>query len=280
MKKIAVIYHKNCSDGFGGAWAAWKKFGRTADFIGLEPSDKSVTNFKNKEIYFIDRVYSADLIKRLIKTNKRVTAIDHHVTSEVAVKLTEKYSYAVRHSGAVLAWRYFHPKKAVPKILRHIEDIDLWKFKIPHTKEIAAYLDLYDFDFKAWDKLAADMEKAGSRRKIIEKGEVIRRYEDKRVERLVQEAALVRFAGYKTLAVNSPNLRSEIGAALLKKLPPIAVIWDQKSEKKIFSLRSNGKVDVAKIAERFGGGGHKTAAGFSLPANQKLPWKLYSKTKK
>ena len=28
------------------------------------------------------------------------------------------------------------------------------------------------------------------------------------------------------------------------------------------SLRSKGNINVAEIAERFGGGGHKTAAGF------------------
>jgi len=33
------------------------------------------------------------------------------------------------------------------------------------------------------------------------------------------------------------------------------------------SLRSNGKVDVSKIAEKFGGGGHPNAAGFPLKGN-------------
>ena len=31
------------------------------------------------------------------------------------------------------------------------------------------------------------------------------------------------------------------------------------------SLRSNGKVDVAKVAEFFGGGGHMRAAGGTMP---------------
>jgi len=33
------------------------------------------------------------------------------------------------------------------------------------------------------------------------------------------------------------------------------------------SLRSDGSVDVADIASSFGGGGHRTAAGFSIEAN-------------
>ena len=34
------------------------------------------------------------------------------------------------------------------------------------------------------------------------------------------------------------------------------------------SLRSQGKVDVAAMAEKFGGGGHLNAAGFRLPMEQ------------
>jgi len=33
-------------------------------------------------------------------------------------------------------------------------------------------------------------------------------------------------------------------------------------------LRSKGDFDVAAIAQRYGGGGHRNAAGFRLPAGQ------------
>src|SRR3989344_3757446 len=35
-KKIAVLYHGGCPDGFGGAYAAWKKFGNMAEYIPLK----------------------------------------------------------------------------------------------------------------------------------------------------------------------------------------------------------------------------------------------------
>jgi phosphoesterase RecJ-like protein len=35
------------------------------------------------------------------------------------------------------------------------------------------------------------------------------------------------------------------------------------------SLRSKGDLDVAKIAEHFGGGGHKNAAGFRIKSDLK-----------
>jgi len=35
-KEIVVLYHANCLDGFGAAYAAWKKFGDTADYIPVQ----------------------------------------------------------------------------------------------------------------------------------------------------------------------------------------------------------------------------------------------------
>ncbi len=47
------------------------------------------------------------------------------------------------------------------------------------------------------------------------------------------------------------------------QMPPIAIIWSRRGKKVIVSLRSDGSVDVAKIAQMYGGGGHAVAAGFS-----------------
>ena len=33
---ISVLYHADCPDGFGGAYAAWKKFGDTAEYIPVK----------------------------------------------------------------------------------------------------------------------------------------------------------------------------------------------------------------------------------------------------
>lgn len=272
-KDIVVIYHGNCTDGFSGAWAAWKKLGKKAEYIGVQHHTLPPLGLTNKELYFIDFVYPEKIMRKLIKTNKKVTAIDHHVSAEKTIKLTQDYLYSIKHSGAVLAWKYFHPNKPVPRLLKHVEDTDLWKFKLPHTKEIFAYLELFDFAFKTWDKLAKDLENSKKRKQYVEKGRLILRYEEKQVERLVSEnSEKVNFEGHDSLAVNSPVLVSKIGASLVKKKPPIGIIWQQKQGKKIVSLRSNGKTDVAKLAKKYGGGGHKAASAFAIDASKKLPW--------
>lgn len=271
-KKPVVIYHGDCSDGFGGAYAAWKKFGKKAEYFGLKHGWSLPQEYSGREIYFIDIVPSEPVFKQLLKNN-RVIALDHHISAQKLVRMANDYRYAINNSGSVVAWKYFHPDKPAPRLLKHIEDTDLWKFKLKNTREIFARLQFVDYDFKKWDKFAKALENPKSRRSAIEKGELILEYERRIVRRLVDNAELVKFEGYKTYAVNSPILESEIGAALVKKLSPIAIIWRQKNGKKVFSLRSNGKVDVSKLAKRYGGGGHKASAGFNIPASKPLPWK-------
>src|ERR1700733_5479268 len=98
-QKIIVIYHGRCPDGFGGAWAAWKKFGAKAAYFAARDRNAPPVPFKNKIIYIIDYTYDEPIVKKLLKDNIRVTAIDHHVSQESAAKLTEQYSYDVNSSG-------------------------------------------------------------------------------------------------------------------------------------------------------------------------------------
>lgn len=275
MKKIVILYHVNCSDGFGGAWAAWRKFKNKAEYIPVYHQMPPPEGLKNKKLYFIDFIYPLAITKKLIAENERVTAIDHHITREKEVKMTKNYSYAVENSGAVLAWRYFHPKKPVLKILKYVEDMDLWRFKIPNTKAIFAYLNLFDFDFKIWNKLAAEIENPKKRKICLAKGKIVLQYEDRMVKKFLKNNAdLVEFEGYKTYAVNSSFFDSQIGNRIYEKLlPPIGITWKQARGQISVSLRSDGTVDVAKLAEKYGGGGHKAAAGFKIPMRQKLPWK-------
>ena len=271
---IVVIYHGNCSDGFGAAWAAWKKFGDSAQYFAVKHNSSPPDGLVGKEVYLVDFVYSEKETEKIIKENKTVTAIDHHISVEETVKMTKNYVYDINHSGAVLSWKYFHPDKPTPKILEYVEDTDLWKFELSSSKEIFIFLDLFDFDFKLWDELAEKLENESSRKECIEKGALLLKYEFKLIERLVtNNIEAVEFEGYKTLAVNSPIWQSQIGHILSKKMPPIGIIWYQNEREVKVSLRSDGTVDVSELAKKYGGGGHKAASGFTIPFKSKLPWK-------
>lgn len=273
---IIVFYHHNCHDGFASAWVAWKKFKGRGQYLPLNYHTSFEYLFEKDEIYFFDVVPEKKVLKDLIKKDNVITIIDHHLSAKrisdfnkfkkVTIKLNMK------RSASVLVWQYFFPKRKIPALLLYIEDMDLWKFKRPYTREILATINLPDFDFEKWNKLIKEIENKKTRKKYIEAGKKIVEYQDEVIAGLVAQAKEVKFGRYKTLVVNSSLLISEIGNALIKKMPPMAVIWFEAGKKKVVSLRSNGEVDVSKIAEKYGGGGHKKAAGFSLKNNEPFPW--------
>ncbi|MEK7503033.1 MAG: DHHA1 domain-containing protein [Patescibacteria group bacterium] len=279
MTKNVFLYHKNCDDGFGAAWAAWKRFGKKGTYIGSAPWEEPPSGLAGKNVYLMDLCYLPNHIKKLLKVTKSLTVIDHHISSREAIAFVSNgvFNNDFTHSGAVLSWKFFHPTKKVPLLLKVVEDVDIWKWKVPYSHELSASLRVYDRSFNTWSRLAREWESPKSRKKyIIEGGAIVKDHED-RVQEAVKDANLVNFCGYKTLASNSRMLVDYIGAALVKKFPPIGIIWSERGGKIVVSLRSNGKVDVSKLAVKFGGGGHKKSAAFRLEASTKLPWKIIKK---
>ena len=276
MKKIVILYHSDCSDGFGAAWAAWRKFGVRADYLAVKHQEPPPKGLRGKKIYQLDFTYFGLELKRLLKNN-RVTTIDHHISVKGEIKSVHDYIFDNRHSGAVLAWNFFHPGKDVPKLLSYVEDRDLWKFKLPGSRAMTLIVDLLDYDFLAWNKIAADLEKPQIRKKYIHEGNTILKYQNNSVAKLMNKTDIAIFEGRRIWVVNSPGLKSEIGNKLVQKRFPVALIWHRQGSNIYVSLRSDGSIDVSKLAKHYGGGGHKASAGFTYPAKLKLPWKYLSK---
>ena len=274
-KNIVVLYHKDCTDGFSAAWVAWKKFGNKADYIGINPGTAPINGLEGKEIYTVDLIYPVQYLSKLIAANKKFVAIDHHISNQKAFETVKEGLFDTNHSGAVLAWKYFHPEIKVPKLLKHVEDVDLWKFKMPGTKEVISYLDTTNFDFKKWGEVVVGAENKTKFNEYLNRGAFILKYQDLLIENIIaNHAVLVNFLGHKTYAVNSPVFNSQIANILYKKLPPVGIVWAQLDNGKIHvSLRSDGAVDVSKIAGKYGGGGHKASAAFRVEGFSKLPWK-------
>ncbi len=276
MKKNIVIYHKNCPDGFGAALVAWKKLGDTADYFAASHPSSPPKNLANKTIYMLDFCYREKEMKSILKSAASVTVIDHHISAKDAIKFSTKHILKYNHSGAVLAWKYFFPNKKIPKLLLHIEDKDIWKFALKGTQEYMAFLETHHFDFKIWDKLLKNFENSAKRKSFFEKGSSIVNFSNQNIKTLASSAEWVIFNNKKCLAANSPMFVSEIGHILAREANGVGIVWCIKGNKIKISLRSNGKVDVAKIAEQKGGGGHQKAASFSLDTKTsaiKLPWK-------
>jgi len=276
-KKIIVIYHAECLDGFTAAWAVWKKLGERAAYAPAFYQQPLPEDLKDKEVYMVDFSYPAEVVVKLKAANKKVVIIDHHRTAAESAKAADEHLFDLNHSGAYLAWQYFHPGKQMPALVRYVEDGDLWMFKMPEARAVLACLSLEKFSFSGWEKLAREMEVITRRREMVQKGKLIMLYEQAIIDFVAKEAELVEFEGRKVLAVNFSYkpLTSELAHTLYKKKPPMSIVWREMGGEKRISLRSDGTVDVSAMAQKYGGGGHKAAAAFSLPASALLPWRRW-----
>ncbi len=277
MKGIVVIYHKRCPDGFGAAYAAWKKFGDTADYVEAGYGDPLPESIDGKEVYILDFSYdeTPEAMRELIARAKRVVAIDHHLSARAITESAPEHVFDTERSGATLAWTYFHPDEPVPKLLSYIEDFDIFRMALPETRYIATYLIVQPYDFDVWDGMVHAFDATESRAAFLAKARTYDEFYEKLCAIAVEAAKKVRFEGHECYFANSlPSItmRSRIGNLLYAKLPPIALVVSAHPDGFGVSIRSDGSVDVSALAAKYGGGGHAGSAGFFIPNDHKLPW--------
>lgn len=249
-----VLYHADCADGFGAAWALWKRF-PDAHFLAVKHGHPPPPGLEGRHVVMVDFSYSRTIIEHLAEMTASFQILDHHITAEAALAGLPYAHFDLAKSGAVLAWEWAHDEP-VPWLLRYIQDKDLWQWTLPASREVNAALASYSFDFETWNGLRQDM--------LEVEGRAILRYENALVEKIVKESVMVAFHGETVPAVYSPILTSQIGEQLSRE-SAFCLIWHQQNGRRYFSLRSReDRADVAAIAARYGGGGHTHAAGFSL----------------
>lgn len=253
-----ILFHANCPDGFGAAWAAWKRFGDQARYLPVKHGEAPPDMPAGAEVYIIDYAYPRQILLELAKTHT-VKVLDHHKTAQADLAGLDFAEFDMQRSGAVMAWQFFHPDTEVPLLLQYVQDQDLWTWALPDSAEICTALSIYPLDFAAWDALEVENLRA--------EGKVVLRFKQQLVDRLSQKVDWLEICGQRVPAVNTPLFASELGNQLCLKYPkaPFSACYAEHDGQRKFSLRSVGDNDVAAIAARFGGGGHRNAAGFAVP---------------
>lgn len=284
--KNIIIYHDQCADGFGAAFAAWKHFGDSAIYLpfkyGQELDVSSVCTGNN--VHILDFSFPRDVMERISNVAASVVWLDHHKTAfemwcgkyEKGDKfhhIDDKTFILLddNQSGAMLAWRYFVSDDYIPQFIRFIDDYDRWVFKCPDTKAFNKALWLQSpFNFEQWNRLLV----AEVINDMIDAGDALLKAHNNQVRDVIAAGkrlcTIVLYSGsmeayqYKGLAVNAPkHLASDVGHELATEGGTYGLSWYMTSTGRInVSLRSNGDYDVSAIAKALGGGGHKNAAGF------------------
>jgi oligoribonuclease NrnB/cAMP/cGMP phosphodiesterase (DHH superfamily) len=263
MTEPLCIYHGNCADGFTAAWVVKRVHPNAvfhAGFYRDPPPDVT-----SKIVYIVDFSYPRSTMEEIVKNAAKVIHIDHHETAIRAMdgylheKFESFYSPENTESGAMLCWSYFFPTVPVPDIIKHVDDRDRWKFKLEGTREIAANMFSYAYTFENWDMLMDQ-----SLEQQILEGTAIQRRMVKDIKELSDVVVRrVIIAGHNVPCANVPYQFGSDMCSFLAKGEPFAAYYYDKPTHREFGLRSTpGGVNVAEIAESFGGGGHATASGF------------------
>ena len=288
-KPDVILYHASCLDGFGGAFAAWFKWGSEGiDYIPCSYGEPApLERCTGKNVLIVDFSFKRDAMAELGRVVKSCIVLDHHASAEKELEpwasrhLPAAYGkyleisdvdldqpvvaiFDMEKSGARMAWEFCHPGEPIPTLIEHIEDRDLWRKALDGTDEIYAALQSYPLDFELWEGFA---EFTGE---LKAEGQSILRAHRKNVAAFCKNAYFEEIGGHRVpcLNVNYPYV-SDCGHELLQLYldAPFAACWSRSGGNITYSLRSeNGRADVSEIARNYGGGGHVHASGFELCA--------------
>lgn len=279
--KPLIIYHDNCADGFGAAWAAYRKFGTDgAEYLPMQYNDPRVhidddelvfpTQVEGRDVFILDFSFPPSIHFAISDLANITFHRDHHKTAFEAYGFDPNKRFVMEEggesiildpnkSGCVLAWELFH-SATPPTILELIQDRDLWQWKLDGTKDFATALRSKPFSFEWFDEAMLNVEG------LMADGAAMNRLFDQQLADITKHPTLIDLFGTEDtgLAVNcTPQFASEAGNTLAKQSGTYGATWCVGEHGQVFfSLRSIGEYDVSAIAKRFGGGGHRNAAGF------------------
>jgi len=263
MKKLC-IYHGNCADGFGAATIIRIALGRHKVEFHPGVYQEPPPDVTGREVVLVDFSYKRDVLLEMAEKAKHILILDHHKSAEAdLVDLPDNIEahFDMERSGAMMAWDYYNPGEEPPALIRHIQDRDLWQFKLDGTREIQACVFSHPYEFELWERLLS-----ANLQELRKEGEAIERKHFKDVNELIKSHAYrMIIGGYDVPVLNAPYFYSSDAGHIMGENEPFAACYWDSADHRTFSLRSaeNG-LDVSEIAKQFGGGGHKHAGGFRL----------------
>lgn len=256
------IYHGNCADGFSGAWVVRKALGEIDFHAGVYQNPPP--DVTGKDVVLVDFSYKRPVMEEIVSKAKYVLVLDHHKTAQADLDGLPGADvvFDMERAGSKIAWDYFFPGSTPPPLLLHIEDRDLWRFKLPGTREIQANVFSYAYEFPIWDRLmASDPQELAAEGKAIER----KHFKDVGELLTVVTRRMV-IGGHNVPIANLPyTLVSDAAHQLATGEAFAGCYWDTPKGR-VFGLRSTDDgIDVSEIAKQYGGGGHAHAAGFTIP---------------
>lgn len=291
---MIYCYHHNDLDGItAGAVVRLRFPTEDIEFESISyPVDKEriLTSISNRDgiitLYFVDisftendKDFLVDLSKLCDEKNIMLVWIDHHTASANLVKnwkdIPPFFKYVDEHGcGAVLAYEYFHKddNSKIPMFLllvdawdRHLVSSNLWQSAIYFNYAMMAEEELTP-NSKVYNELLSSKVYVAT---MVDTGKIIYNYVKKTsINTLASDAFVFNFKGFKCLGLNYHG--SSMVFDSVRSRYPLCMQWHYDGHLYHYSIYTDDKsIDCSGIANMYGGGGHRGAAGFS--SNTLLP---------
>ncbi|OGM09172.1 hypothetical protein A2Z67_04495 [Candidatus Woesebacteria bacterium RBG_13_36_22] len=282
------IFFHNDPDGRAAGAVAWRSplVNRSSIYEVIEIDYKTVetgnfdfnTIHPNELLIIVDFSFKPRDMSKILAKTSYIIWLDHHLTS-----LEYKYGIGIsgkeielsgirdkNFSGCELAWKYFFPDDKMPQAIEYIGDRDKWAFNFGQASvEFVEGLHLYPHQPKdpIWDLLlGSPAGYAGNREyvefnKILEEGKLCVKYRDSICEDYIKSFGFeTMFEGHKSFALGLMAFGSDAFGSRIKDYE-LLLTFEFDGKNYTVGVYSES-VDVSKICEKYGGGGHAGAGGF------------------
>ena len=230
-------------------------------------------------IYMVDFSVPVNLMVRLGQMSKLIW-IDHHKS---AIEEAEQIGFAPRgmrkigQAACELTWQFLFPTIEIPRAVYLLGRCDVW--------DLEAHPDILPFQFgmglqdtdpvsPLWPRLFSTGSHALEKR-IISEGNVIGQYRSRENEKRARSCSFeTNLQGVRAVAINAGLTNAHVFKGVWDPSRHdlmVTFFWMSKGSWKVTLYTDKPNIDCSVLAGKFGGGGHKAAAGFEC---RDLPFPL------
>ncbi len=270
---MKCFYHKSDLDGHCSGAIVKMKYPE-CEMFGVDYIDDLVgVSLKEGEtIFVVDFSFSPGGMDVLI-IECNLIWIDHHKS---AIKKMEDFTpghsiqglRSVGKAGCELTWMYLYPNDPVPEVVTLLGRYDVWdhesnqdvlpfQYGIREQKNTLPHSEIWSILFKDISRIhIAD---------ICDKGVIIQKYQAAQDEKYAKGMSYeVEFEGLRALVMNKPYSNSKVFDSIYDpERHDIMILFGVKPGEFKYTLYTDKtEIDVSELAVKYGGGGHRGAAGF------------------
>lgn len=282
---MKCFYHSADLDGHCSG-AIIKQMYPDCEMIGINYGDSlpwDILTDVRETVWMVDfALQPFDLMIKLARSC-RLHWIDHHVSAyNEAMKRNfecDLWFVDCKNAACELVWEYVMDKP-LPDSVHLLGRHDVFDHTDPKTLPFQFGMrmikDTRPDNFVLWKSLFSSSVGNSKVNDIIEKGRIILEYTNSENEKHARACSFETFFdGYSCIAVNKALANSMIFDSVYDdKKHDLMIVFGFRKGKWLVSLYTKkDDIDVSKIAQRYGGGGHKKAAGFPC---KELPFYLFN----